>query len=263
MRVPLHGDLDGCYVISLRPAGAHAGLRAAAARHGARLVALSTLRIAPRTDADARRRLRAALTAGIVVFTSPAAVRAASALQRLRRRRGQGWLALGSGTASALRRAGIAGAQAPGRMDSEGLLAMPALQSPRGLDIGLVTAPGGRDRLAPALRERGARVLRADVYARDPVAWNAAARRRLAEVLRYPPARVFLALSSGEALQAALAQVQEAERRRLCATQVVAASARLAALARAAGWRHVAVAASARPADLAAAMRAARTARAD
>src|SRR3546814_12885773 len=47
-------------------------------------------------------------------------------------------------------------ALAPQRMDSEGLLALEPLQQVSGLTIGLVTAPGGRGELQPALQRRGA-----------------------------------------------------------------------------------------------------------
>ena len=176
---PSPQSLAGWYVISLRPLGQHAGLRRAAAVHGAKLLALSPLRIEARTDAATEVALHAALAADVVVFTSPNAVRAATGLRPLRARRGQTWLAVGAGTAAALHRAGIAHADAPVRMDSEGLLAVPALQHVRGRSIGLVTAPGGRDHLAPALRARGADVRRADVYARVPIAPSPRALARL------------------------------------------------------------------------------------
>ena len=72
--------LRGCYVISLRPVGGHAALRRAAAAHGARVLALSPWRIETRDDTAARSALHAALRADAVVFTSPAAVRAATSL---------------------------------------------------------------------------------------------------------------------------------------------------------------------------------------
>jgi uroporphyrinogen-III synthase len=53
--------LAGCYVISLRPAGQHEPLRRAAARHGARVLALSPWRLAPRDDAATRAALETAL----------------------------------------------------------------------------------------------------------------------------------------------------------------------------------------------------------
>ena len=162
------------YVISLRPRGEHGAMRRAAARHGARLVALSPWQLVPRADAAALQDLNAALGASRVVFTSPVAVRAA---HQLRARAGRAfadaaaasaWMGVGAGTAAALHRAGVRDAQSPARMDSEGVLALAPLQDVDGIDVGLVTAPGGRDAIAPALRARGARVLRADVYDRVP-----------------------------------------------------------------------------------------------
>ena len=239
-------SLDGWYVISLRPLGQHAGLRRAAAAHGARLLALSPLRIEQRADAATRAALRAALAADVVVFTSPNAVRAATALRALRTRRGQVWLAVGAGTAAALRRAGIAQVATPARMDSDGLLALPALQGSRGRTIGLVTAPGGRDRLAPALRGRGTAVLRADVYARNAIAPSPRALARL----RTLDAPLLLALSSAEALASLLAAVPADIRAILQRARVLAASERLANLARDEGFDDITVAASARPRDL-------------
>lgn len=231
--------------MSLRPRGQHAGLRAAAARNGARLLAVSPIAIAHLDDARTRRDLHAALAADLVLFTSANAVRAAAALGPLKARRGQSWLAVGAGTRRALARAGI-DAISPARMDSEGLLGLPQLERVRGKRIGLVTAPGGRGVLAPALAARGAKVLRANVYARTAVALSTRQREALDALLRHP-ARVLLALSSGEALDALLAQAASPGLRKAA---VVAASERLAEMARAAGFRHIAIATSARPAAL-------------
>ena len=233
-------------VLSLRPRGQHGGLRAAANRRGARVLALSPFVIEPLVGQAHLHTLRQALTADILIWTSPNAVRAAAALQPLEARRGQVWLAVGSGTRRALQRAGIA-AQAPSRMDSEGLLAMPELQSVRGRSIGLVTAPGGRGLLGPVLAERGAVLVRADVYARRMIAINGRALARLEAALAAPQ-RVLLALSSGEALQGLLAAAGHTHA--LTDIAVVAASERLAQAAREAGFRRVAVAGDARPASL-------------
>ena len=206
---------DWC-VLSLRPRNQHGGLRAAAARSGARTLALSPFAIETRADAatrlgqlqgvtlaDAATRaaLAQALGAEVVLYTSPNAVAAAAAIRAPKASRGQQVLAVGSGTRRALHRLGVA-ADAPGRMDSEGLLAMPQLAAVASRRIGLVTGAGGRDRLAPALRLRGA--------------------VRLPAPLRKPFARI----------------------------AVVAASARLADVARAAGFRRIAIATDARPASL-------------
>ncbi|KAF1712200.1 uroporphyrinogen-III synthase [Pseudoxanthomonas kalamensis DSM 18571] len=239
----------GWYVISLRPQGGHAGLRAAAARRGGGLLALSPWRLQGRDDRDTRHALRNALAADRVLFTSPAAVRHAAALATLKPRRGQVWIAVGSGTATALRRFGIDDVIAPARMDSEGLLDLPQLRGLRGHSVGLVTAPQGREALAPALRRRGARVLRADVYERIAIVPAARARQRLRELDR--PACV--ALSSGGALQALLAVLVPPERAALLRIPAIVASERLAAQARAAGFRRVRLATGPRPAQLASA----------
>jgi len=237
--------LSGCYFISLRPVGDHHALRRAAAAHGARVIALSPWRLAFGDDAATRAALRAALSAPRVVFTSPTAVRAACALRTLRARRRQEWCAVGTGTAAALRRAGVGGDIAtPVRMDSEGLLALPALRDVRGTQVGLVTAPGGRGRIAAVLRRRGARVLRADVYARVAVTPSP---RAIARLRALTPTSLLLALSSGEALERTLDALPRDLTTVLRRARVVAASARLAALARGRGFRHILIADSARP----------------
>jgi uroporphyrinogen-III synthase len=248
MRTRAGSSLAKWYVISLRPRGQHDALRRAAAARGARVIALSPQRIELRDDRTARATLRAALNAPVVIFTSPNAVRAASALRTLKRRRAQQFLAIGEGTARALRRAGIDDVHAPARMDSEGLLALPALAALRG-DAGLVTAPGGRDRIAAGLRAQGVRVLRADVYTRIPVPPPV----RAVAALRAKPRHLLLALSSGEALQQAWAAIPDDVRAVLVQARVLAASERLAALARAHGFIDIRVARSARPRDLIAA----------
>ena len=233
------------YVISLRPRGEHAPLRREAAKRGGGLIALSPWQLRLRDDDATRAALRDALAASHVVFTSPAAVRAARALQSLARS-GQSVCAVGAGTAAALRRAGVANVHSPARMDSEGLLALPALQDVQGRDVGLVTAPGGRGEIAPALVARGARVLRADVYAREAVPLSVAAMQQLRET----DAPLVLALSSGEALQRVLAVLPVDLAARLKQAHVVAASERLRVLARDLGFTDIEVAAGPRPADL-------------
>ena len=233
-------------MISLRARGEHAPMRAAAASAGAGFVAISPWRLHLREDASTRERLDEALAAPRVVFTSPVAVSAARRLTPLRALPGQGWFAVGEGTAMALRRAGVGEVEAPQRMDSEGLLSLPGLHELRGETVGFVTAPGGRGVLIPALEARGARVIRADVYERIAVAPSP---RPLAQLMKLD-APATLALSSGEALQLVIDALSDPQRERLRRARVVAASERLAALAREHGFTDVIVARSARPADL-------------
>ncbi len=243
---PHFADLAECYVISLRPVGGHAAIRRIAATYGARVLALSPCRLVTRDDALTRADLHAALAATHVLATSPAAVRAAQALQSLRARRTQQWFAVGSGTAAALHRAGIDAVTSPTRMDSEGLLALPGLRDVRGLDIGMLSAPGGRGHLVPTLQQRGARILRADVYARVPIAPSA----RAIAALRTLSAPRWLLLSSGEALQHVLATLPADALIALRQARVVAASARLAQSAQAEGFTDIVIADDARPRSL-------------
>lgn len=248
LRVDRSLQLRGWTVLSLRPRGQHDGLRAAAARRGARTLALSPHAVETLDDDDTRDALRQALAADIVLFTSPNAVRSAGSLLDLAPRRTQIVLAIGSGTRGALHRLGVE-AQAPARMDSEGLLAMPALVDVSGRNVGLVTGAGGRNKIAPALRRRGATLLRADTYRRVPAALPTRAQATLAAALA-APSRLLLVLSSGEALQGLVGQLPPRECKRLAGVAVVAASERLVDAARDAGFRRIAVASSARPAAL-------------
>ena len=241
-------SLHGWTVVSLRPRGQHAAVRAAAARHGARVLGISVIAIARCNDDATRRALAVATACPIVLVTSPNAVAAAHALQPLAARPGQRWLAVGAGSRAALARVGV-DAGAPARMNSEGLLAMPELQQVGGAAVGFITAPGGRGRIATVLQERDARIVRADVYERQPAVIPPAAWKRLQAALATPE-RVLLLASSGEALAGLLAQASPAIRAGLVAAAVAVPGERLATVARAAGFARVVVAQSPRPAAL-------------
>ncbi len=233
--------LAGWYVISLRPSGGHAPVRRAAAALGARVLPLSTLRL---VTMDAGPALPAALACPVVVFTSPAAVAFAQGPQPLRGRDGQRWLAVGSGTARALRSAGIGHAAVPeGRADSEGLLAMPELQRLPGVDVGLVTAPGGRSLIGATLAQRGARVRLAEVYRRVAMAPSPARLRRLSDL----PAASALLVSSAEAFDGLWSRLPEGARGVLRARPAVASSPRLAAMLAAQGFGAIVLAEAATP----------------
>lgn len=240
------------YVISLRPQGTHAALRQAAARCGAGLIALSPWKLVARDDADARDQLRQALQADVVLFTSPAAVRFAAAMQPLTMRAHQAWIATGSGTRQALGRHGIKAASAPARMDSEGLLALPALSDLARRSVGLVTAPDGRGVLAPALQARGARLRLAEIYLRQPLPMSATGLQRLREL----DAPAWVALTSAGALRQVLQQLAADAQRTLLIHPAVAASARLMEAATDAGFGRVVQAQGPRPAQLVSAAKA-------
>lgn len=242
-------------LLSLRPRGQHAALRRAATPLGAQVVGLSPWALVARHDADTRAALAQALRADRVVFSSPAAVHAAARLQPLAAPHPGTWLAVGAGTAAALRSHGAADVQAPRRMDSEGLLDLPALATLHGLRAALVTAPGGRGVIAETLQARGAQLRRVDVYRRQPLRLPPRALQRL----RRRTGPWVLALSSAEALGLLQAQLPPDLLARLQDQHVVAASPRLLALAHDAGFTRVSLAEGPLPAQLAQAAHAAIT----
>jgi uroporphyrinogen-III synthase len=197
----------------------------------------------------------AALDAAVRLYTSPAAVRFALAQAGDLRQPGVD-VAVGSGTAAALRAAGVESPLHPARMDSEGLLDLPALSDGAGTSLGVITAPGGRGLLVPALRERGFQLRLAEVYARRSL--HGGARQRAA--FTRDPAAVLL-VSSREAFDALLSRLPKHQWPTPRA--LVASSARLAEYAAGAGFSHCFVAASPRPNELIAAAFAAASYNAD
>ena len=241
------------HLISMRPQGQHDTLRSAAARLGARTLALSPWRLQMRTDEATREQLNAAREYDRLVFTSPAAAEAAARLLPLAELRAGSLIAVGEGTARALRRRGATSVQAPTRMDSEGLLALPAMQHLHGLRVALVTAPGGRGVIAAQVRERGANLHRIDVYERVPLPVSKTTIARLQAL----PTPYVVAISSGEALQTVLPYLPPDLLQQWQRAAAVAASARLADLATELGFRNISVAAGPLPAQLASAAHAA------
>ncbi len=234
------------HLVSLRPQGRHGSLRAAARRHRGGVLAVSGCRIEALDDPGSRAALDSALACGLAVFTSPAAVDAADALRSLAGVTGLHALAVGAGTADALRRHGVARVTRPSRMDSEGLLGLPVLVDIPGHRLGLVTAPGGRGVLQPALEARGGQVLRANVYARRPVPPSP----RAVRALRQLDGPAVVAVSSADALAHVLEGLPTDVAARLRALPAVASSARLAERARQSGFAEVQAADGPRPAQL-------------
>ena len=252
-------SLAGWYVISLRPLGQHAAL---ASRRGARMApGCSRCRrcaSTPRDDAATRAALRAALAAP-TWSCSPARTRCARRRRcgRCARAAGRRGCAVGAGTAAALRRAGIARCRSRPRAWTARACSRcrrcrtcagaRSAWSPRPAD-----ATASRRHCARAARD----VLRADVYARIAIAPSPRALARAARAGR-------AAAAGPEQRRGACARCSRPCRTtsaRSCGGHgSLAASERLAGLARAHGFDDIVVAASARPRDLlAAALAAAR-----
>ncbi|MFC4525983.1 uroporphyrinogen-III synthase [Dyella halodurans] len=238
--------LGGHTVVITRPAGTGSSMARQVRRFGGVPFLLPGLSLREVADpAQAAVALAAALQDDLLVFTSPAAVRFATRLASLRTHATV--LAVGQGTARALRLHGVSEPFAPTqRQDSEGLLDHPALADLRGKRVALIGAAGGRGVLRTELAARAAQLREVHVYRRAAPRWQ---KRQLGAVAALPAdARVLL--SSAEALGCLRDGLPAKAYAALSSAIAVVSSERLAEVAREAGFKRVVVAASAMAADL-------------
>jgi uroporphyrinogen-III synthase len=240
--------LAGCTIVITRPAGTGRALAQQVRALGGVPLLLPGLSLRAATDpVAARGQWIDARQDDVLIFTSPAAVRYALALAPCRTQATV--IAVGSATARALHRHGI-DAQAPAsRQDSEGVLQLPAMQQLQGKRIALVTAPGGRGLLQEQIVARGGVLREVHVYGRGAPRLN---RRHIDAVLQLSPSACVL-LSSGEALAHLMERLPETAWQRLCNSQAIVSSERIAEQARSVGFKRLCLAASAAQADLLAA----------
>lgn len=189
---PLHG----VGVLVTRPEQQAAPLCRLLEARGAQAFPFPTITIRPAAE-------RRTLAAGLgpianfdrIVFTSANAVRFGSAL--LEDRRDLTLAAIGPATARALNQAGYRVALQPTeRIDSEGLLALPAFERVAGSRVLIVKGAGGRDLLEGELTRRGAQVATVEVYVREPVRPAAGDLARLEGWLRGDLVQVITATSA-------------------------------------------------------------------
>lgn len=238
-------DLHGRSVVITRPVGTAAALARRVRALGGVPILLPGMALRGVDDEQAvRNALKEANGDALIIFTSPAAVRHALALSALQTT--ATLLAVGQGTARALRRHVAGSVLMPDRQDSEGLLAHVALQDIRHRQVALVGAAGGRGLLREQLVARGATLREVHVYRRVPARLD----RRHLDRLRALPASALVLLSSTEALDNLCRQLPHAAWARVSAATAVVSSERLAAAAREAGFQRIVRAASALSADL-------------
>lgn len=154
-------------VLSLRPLGQHAAAHCASELRGAKFLACSSMKLEAIENDNA---LKDVLACDYIIVTSPAAVRFAAQSAVFNNAPASRWFALGEGSASALRKIGVADIAIPADAShSENLLSMPELQNVQGRHIGLITAPGGRGLIEAGLLERNAVIQVAHMYRRIPL----------------------------------------------------------------------------------------------
>ena len=140
---------------------------------------------------------------------------------------------VGPGTAQALAELGHRDVLLPlTRFSSEGLLEREEFQQVAGKKIVIFRGHGGRELLATTLRERGARVEYAECYQRRPAAVDSDALRRL-----WTDRDVHIVTAtSPDALRQLVAVAGDTGHAALFATPLVVVSARMATMAREAGF---------------------------
>lgn len=249
-RMPLQArsdnqNLQGRSVVITRPAGTAAALVRRVRALGGVPILLPGMSLSRVDDEGAARsELQAALGDGLIIFTSPAAVRFAARLAPLHTTATV--LAVGQGTARALRRHSVERVLAPERQDSEGLLAHAALQDLGDRRVALIGAPGGRGLLRTQLAARGARLREVHVYRRVPPRLD---RRHRDRVQALPPSALVL-WSSAEALICLRQRLPPSAWATLSAATAVVSSERLVVAASEAGFHRIVRATSALSADL-------------
>lgn len=211
---------------------------------------LQSTRRAPRSstlEAD----LRWAGGASVQIFVSRAAVVAALAVAPTAVAAASTRIAVGRATAAALQRRGMSAISAPGQAeDSDGVLGLTPLHEVRGTRIAIWAAPGGRDRIADVLSQRGAQVRAIAIYQRLPQRPRMAALRRLRAVREC----CVLTATSGALLQSLDQTLQCRGLARLRTRPLIVVSERIATLARTRGFESVHVAKGASPEALIAAL---------
>jgi uroporphyrinogen-III synthase len=167
----MQADFSGLHVLVTRPGDAGAELCALIEKNGGKALHFPVIDFAPPVDIDAFHAAVSELgNQDIIIFNSPQAVTRTVPAMRA------AWphfppeiqfATVGAGTASALRAAGYNAALHPEKdWNSEGLLAMPVMQSVKGKKIAVVRGQGGRELLEKILSERGAQVVSCIAYQR-------------------------------------------------------------------------------------------------
>lgn len=202
---------------------------------------LQSTRRAPRSPA-LESDLQWAAGASVHIFVSRAAVVAALAAESRAIAAASTRIAVGRATAAALQRAGFTTIGTPGQAeDSDGVLGLAAVQAVRGLRIAIWAAPGGRERMAEVLSQRGAEVRMVAIYRRMPQRPRPTALRRLAAAANH----VILFATSNALLDALDRALPRGRLSKLRQRPLIVASARIAEHARAIGYTRVFAAAGA------------------
>jgi len=151
------------------------------------------------------------------------------------------WYTVGNASAAVLADFGVHAQQPQTEFTSEGLLALPALQSVAGQRVLIIKGEGGRQHLQQSLQERGARVDELALYRRRCPDLG---KGELASIIQAGRCEAML-LSSGEGLRNMVSLLQQDELPAVQALVVVVPGSRVADEARELGFGRVVCAANA------------------
>ncbi|MEO6075971.1 MAG: uroporphyrinogen-III synthase [Dokdonella sp.] len=239
------GALAGWNVVVTRPRNSAAPLIRALRSHGACVLRLPAQQVQVNSEFDWATALATHEDIDDWIFTSPSAVSHAFAL--LERELPNGCVfAVGSSTAAALSRHGVAAIAPDQSHTSEALLDLGRLRDVAGRRIAIVTAPGGRGLIAVTLRERGAEVVEWQVYCRRTVVWS----QRKMDALAALDGSLLTLISSAETLDIIASSLPANLWQRLRDARWIASSERIEACLRQRGATRIDLAASALPSDL-------------
>ncbi|WP_334079155.1 uroporphyrinogen-III synthase [Microbulbifer sp. M83] len=250
-------ELRGVRVLTTRPAHQSTDWCAELAAAGATVDSIPMLAIEPIDTGPACQRIRDQVLdfdqVEHAIFVSRNAVRLAfdwldSYWPQLPA--GPRYYAIGAATARDLESHDVTCSSAGGGMDSEALLALPALQRVEGERVLVFRGAGGRTLIGETLRERGARVDYCELYHRT---LPGAAAGELAGYSVQPDA---ITVHSGETLDNLAHCIRTSGRDALYRAALVCPSERVAEQARALGFQHATAAANAGDRAMLAALRA-------
>ena len=161
------------------------------------------------------------------------------------------YYAVGKSTEKLLRELGVEVNVPDKAFSSDGLLALPPLQSVVGKKILIFSGEGGRSLLVDELSQRGASVSECELYRREPTSQFAA---QISQLMVGESVDLVVA-HSGELLENLLAVVVENQRPILMSLPILVPSERVSDIAIGLGFRTVMCAGSALPEDMVSALR--------
>jgi uroporphyrinogen-III synthase len=231
-------DLQQAAILVTRPAAQAESLCHLIETHGGQAIRFPTLSIEeyPVSAYD----LQQAITSDWLIFTSKNAVDfAVRAFDgKMDRFNVPAFAAVGEATAECLRQAGLVVDCVPANeFNSEGLLAMPEMQSVAGKRCVIVRGLGGREKIAETLRERGAILSYLEVYRRKrPDLDNRALLKRLQQ-----KQLALTTITSEEALHNLLSMLDDFGATALRSLPMVVVSERIRQTALRLGFKTVAI----------------------